>query len=95
MSCRGRKRCGNCKECGCDKIIDAQCIRVGRDYDAIGITRGDSLEEALYNLNSKYEELNDIQDGVGILSSNIDENNLLTFTLTDGSVIEAGTITIP
>ena len=95
MGCKRNCRCGKCKECGCEEMLKAECTFFYKDYPALGITKGDNLETAFDKLESKIEELNNIQDGVGIESSNVDENNLLTFTLIDGSVIEAGTINIP
>lgn len=84
-----------CEECGCEYTVKDQCIKIQRDYPAIGIVAGDSLESALEKLNAKAEEWNDIQDGVSVISANVDINNLLTLTLSNNEVIEAGTITIP
>ena len=89
MGCRD---CRDCKECGCDEMYEAACTFIQENYPEIGISEGDSLEDVFSKLSEIIVGLGDIQDGVGVESSNLDENNELTFTLTDGTVVTPGTI---
>lgn len=45
-------------------------------------------------LENSYLEVMNGENGVSIISASIDDNNILSFTLSDGNIINAGTISI-
>ena len=90
MGFKGKK----CMSCGCEEEIKATCSFVGETYPELGIYKGDTVEDSVYKIFGKVQRVTGVKDGVFPTSLNVDSDNLLTFELTDGVVIEAGVINI-